>query len=76
MSFTPFMVQTSCGGKKEAEKIAKILIECNLAACVQVSEIESFYRWEKELCEDKEYLLTIKTKKENYKRFKANKRKS
>ena len=71
MSVTPFIVQTSCGTKKEAEKIAKILIERNLAACVQVSETESFYRWEKELCEDKEYLLSIKTKKENYKKIQS-----
>lgn len=67
--FTPFIVQTTCGSKKEAKKIAKILIDKKLAACVQVSKIESFYTWENRFCEDKEYLLGIKTKKENYKKI-------
>lgn len=71
MSIIPFIVQTSCGSKKEAKKIAKILLESNLAACVQVTKIESFYKWKNELCEDKEYLLSIKTKKENYKKIQS-----
>ncbi len=65
----PIIIQTTCNFKKEAKEIAKILIEEKLAACVQISKVNSIYTWEDQLCEDKEYLLSIKTKKENYKRI-------
>ncbi len=65
------IVQTTCGTKEEAKKIAKILIEKKLAACVQMSEIESFYMWEENFCNDNEILLNIKTKKENFKKIKS-----
>jgi len=65
------IVQTTCPNKKEAEKIAQILIKQNLAACVQLSNIESFYRWDNKVCNDKEVLLNIKTKKENFKKIKS-----
>jgi len=67
---TPFIVQTTTNSYKEVKKIARILIEKKLAACIQVSKIESFYKWDGAICEDKEYLLTIKTKKENFKKIK------
>lgn len=62
----PIIIQTTCGSKKEAKKIAKILIKEELAACVQLHKIESVYSWKDELCVDKEVLLNIKTKKENF----------
>ncbi|MEA3290107.1 MAG: divalent-cation tolerance protein CutA, partial [Campylobacterota bacterium] len=66
----PFIVNTTCSSKKEAKKIADILLKNGLAACVQLTKIDSFYIWKEKRCEDKEYLLTIKTKKENYKQIK------
>ncbi len=65
----PFIVQTTTNSYKEAKKIAKILLQKEFAACVQISKIDSLYMWENELCEDKEYLLTIKTKKVHYKKI-------
>ncbi len=67
----PIIVQTTCSNKDEARKIAKILIEEKLAACIQMNEIESFYMWEDKFCNDDEILLTIKTKKENFKKIKS-----
>ena len=67
---TPFIVQTTCGSKKEAKRIASLLVKESLAACIQITKIKSFYKWENKICEDKEYLLNIKTKKENYKALK------
>jgi periplasmic divalent cation tolerance protein len=61
------LVQTTCQNKKEAKKIAKELVKNSLAACVQISKIDSFYIWNKEFCNDKEVLLSIKTKKKNFK---------
>ncbi len=65
------LVQTTCSSKEEAKTIAKTLIEEKLAACIQMSEINSFYMWEKEFCDDEEILLSIKTKKENFKKIKS-----
>lgn len=65
------LVQTTCASKDEAKKIAKVLIEKELAACVQMSKIESYYMWKNEFCNDEEILLSIKTKKENFKKIKS-----
>jgi len=64
------IIQTTCSNKKEAKKIAKILIKKRLAACVQISKIKSIYKWNDKICYDKERLLNIKTKKENFKKIK------
>jgi periplasmic divalent cation tolerance protein len=63
------IIQTTCSSKKEAKNIAKILVQEQLAACVQLSKIKSIYYWKNELCVDKEVLLSIKTKKENFKKI-------
>ena len=63
------IVQTTCASKKEAKKIANILIEKKLAACIQISKVESFYMWDKKLCVDKERLLCIKTKTKHFKKI-------
>ncbi|HUV79264.1 MAG TPA: divalent-cation tolerance protein CutA [Candidatus Bathyarchaeia archaeon] len=47
----------------ESDRIARVLIEEKLAACVNITEVNSYYRWEGEFCEDKEALLIIKTEK-------------
>ena len=65
------VIQTTCGTKEEARKIAKVLIEEKLAACVQLSEIESFYQWKNEFCCDNETLLNIKTIKDNFEKIKS-----
>lgn len=58
------IVKTTCKTKKEAKNISKVLLDNKLAACIQIEKIDSLYIWEDKLCEDKEYLLNIKTKKE------------
>ena len=65
------IVQTTCSSKEEARKIAKVLIAEKLAACVQLSEIESFYQWKNEFCCDNETLLNIKTRKDNFEKIKS-----
>lgn len=51
--------------KKEGKEIAKKLVENKLVACVNIiDKIESVFSWNGELCEEKEALLMIKTKKE------------
>jgi periplasmic divalent cation tolerance protein len=63
------IIQTTCKDIDEAKKIAKILIEKKLAACVQISDIESLYVWNDELCNDNEKLVSIKTKKKNFEKI-------
>ena len=46
----------------EGAKIARSLIEENLAACVNiVPNVHSFYQWQGEMQQDKELLLIIKS---------------
>ena len=65
------IIQTTCSNKNEASEIAKELIQKKLAACVQMSEIDSFYMWKDEFCNDQEVLLNIKTKKENFEKIES-----
>ena len=65
------LIQTTCASRTEAKNIAKVLIDAKLAACVQLSQIESFYNWNEEFCCDEETLLSIKTKKENFEKVKS-----
>lgn len=60
---TDFFVILCTTGVEESEKIARILVEERLAACVNVADVNSYYRWEGEFCQDKEALLIIKTEK-------------
>ena len=67
----PVIIQTTCCSKLEAKNIAKKLIDEKLAACIQMSEVESMYSWKDEFCCDNETLLCIKTSKENFKKVKS-----
>jgi periplasmic divalent cation tolerance protein len=56
------IVLTTAGTKEEAQKIARALVERQLAACVNiVPQVESVYRWEGEIEQAQEWLLLIKT---------------
>lgn len=65
------IVQTTTSNEEEAKKIAKILIQDKLAACVQLIDIESLYNWDGKLCCERETLLSIKTKKELFSKVKS-----
>ncbi|WP_312490577.1 divalent-cation tolerance protein CutA [Sphingomonas sp.] len=55
------LVQCAAGSRDNAAAIAQALIEQRLAACVQVTPIESWYRWEGAVQHAPELMLTIKT---------------
>lgn len=65
------IIQTTCSSEEEAQNIAKILIEEKFAACVQLSQIKSFYNWDNQFCSDKETFLNIKTRKKHFKKIKS-----
>ena len=57
------MVITTTATEQEAQKIARVLLENKLAACVQIiGKMESAYRWEGEVAKDSEWLCQIKSK--------------
>ena len=59
-------VLTTTDSLAEAQAIAGTLVERKLAACVQISRIESFYTWEGAIQNDQEYRLLIKTTEARY----------
>ena len=60
MEQEPVIILTTTG-KKESAVIARTLVEEHRAACVNITGVTSFYRWDGELCQDQEHLLIIKT---------------
>src|SRR5690242_1261781 len=56
------IVLSTAGSEEEARKIARHLIDQQLAACVNiVPHIESIYRWQGKIETSREWLLLIKT---------------
>ena len=64
-------VYTTTGSREEAQRIAKTLVERELVACAQISEIESFYHWEGTTQNDHEFRLVLKTTEERYQAVEA-----
>lgn len=60
-------IQTTAPTKKEARKIAKSLLKKRICACIQIHKITSLYEWQGKICNEKEYLLQIKTHKKHFK---------
>lgn len=53
--------QTTTDSEAEARRLASTAVAQRLAACVQISQVRSYYQWEGETHDDAEYLLTMKT---------------
>jgi periplasmic divalent cation tolerance protein len=61
------IILCTCPDKITAEKIACLLVENNLAACVNiVPNITSIYRWQGQLEHAEEHLLLIKARQDVY----------
>lgn len=55
------VVLITAPSQDEARQIASTLVEEHLAACVNVIQIESIYRWDGKICTDPEWQLIVKT---------------
>jgi periplasmic divalent cation tolerance protein len=61
------IVLSTAGSEDEARKIARHLVEHQLAACVNIApQVESIYRWQGRVESNREWLLLIKTTAEKF----------
>lgn len=66
------VIMVTAANKKECRKIARRLVEANLAACVNITQtIESIYRWKGKIVQDREYQLFIKSTRELFPEIEA-----
>jgi periplasmic divalent cation tolerance protein len=61
MDPTISIVQTTVASEADARNLSHALVDRRLAACVQVSRIESTFRWDEKLEVETEFRLDIKT---------------
>jgi periplasmic divalent cation tolerance protein len=57
------MLMTTTPTHEDAVRIARLLVEERLAACVQLMPIQSFYHWKEKTQQDAETLMLVKTRK-------------
>lgn len=56
------VVLTTVENIQDAEKLASLLVDAHLAACVQIlPRIKSIYRWQSSVQQSDEFLIIIKT---------------
>jgi periplasmic divalent cation tolerance protein len=62
---------TSVGSEDMALEIAQELVESRAAACVNmIPGLRSIFRWKGKVCDDRESLLFIKTRRDNFEKVK------
>ena len=59
-------VITTVSNIDEARAMARALVERQLAACVQITAIESLFYWEQTVQSESEYRLLCKTTRDRY----------
>jgi periplasmic divalent cation tolerance protein len=63
---TPIAVVTTVATRAQAQALARALVERRLAACAQISQIESVYRWQGQVQQEPECRIVVKTTREKY----------
>jgi periplasmic divalent cation tolerance protein len=59
----PLVVLVTAGSVEEAERLAEVLVQEGLAACVNVLPgVTSIYRWEGAVQRDNEVMMVVKTR--------------
>jgi periplasmic divalent cation tolerance protein len=66
------VILVTVASRSEGKKIARHLVEAKLAACVNILQpMESVYRWEGKIAEEREFLLVIKSTRELFPEIEA-----
>ena len=56
------VIQTTVASRRDARRLAGLMVKARLAACVQVMPIHSTYRWHNKVEQSAEWLLAAKTR--------------
>jgi periplasmic divalent cation tolerance protein len=67
----PLLVVTTVGSRDDALVLARALVELRLAACAQIGEIDSVYRWQGAVHEEPEFRILFKTRADRYAQVEA-----
>jgi periplasmic divalent cation tolerance protein len=59
-------VVTTVGDLDQARAMGRALVERGLAACAQITRIESIYRWRGAMQDEPEFRLMLKTTEDRY----------
>ena len=66
------VIMVNAASRRECRKIARHLVEAKLAACVNITQaVESLYRWEGKIADEKEFVLFIKSTRDLFPEIKA-----
>jgi periplasmic divalent cation tolerance protein len=66
------VVFTTCGSEEEAARIARLMVEERVAACVSVApRVRSYYRWKGDVESAEEWLLIVKTSRGRFGELRA-----
>ena len=60
------LVLTTLATHADAQRLARAMVEQRLAACAQISRIDSVYRWQDALHAEPEFRLLLKTSATRY----------
>ena len=68
-----FVVLVTCSTAAEGRRIARAVVEANLAACVNIfpASVQSIYRWKGKVESARERLLLIKTSRKRLAKLQA-----
>jgi periplasmic divalent cation tolerance protein len=66
------VIMVTAASRRECRKIARHLVEAKLAACVNITQpVNSIYRWEGKIADEKEFQLLIKSTRQLFPEIKA-----
>ena len=63
---TTLLAVTTLDSQEAAQRLGRTLVERGLAACVQISTMQSLYRWNDTVQDEPEYRLVMKTTADRY----------
>ena len=67
------VVLVTCSSAREAERIARALVDARLAACGNILQtpVRSVYRWKNKVESAREFLLLLKTSRRRFSKLQA-----
>ncbi len=65
------LIITTCPDRASAQTLGRVLVERQLVACAQLSDIESIYAWKGGIEQEKEVRVMLKTRSALYGRVEA-----